>query len=99
MAAQCCNGRLRRGHRSLRFRPCLARMAVSARAHLGSRRRVFKVEPDLLEAPPKRAAAKAPRARPALAPIGRAHDSPQTGPSPVGFLNSASERVNFFGSI
>jgi hypothetical protein len=34
MAAQCCNGRLRRGHRSRRFRPCLVRMAVSARAHL-----------------------------------------------------------------
>jgi hypothetical protein len=41
MAAQCCNGRLRRGHRSRRFRPCLVRMAVSARAHPGSRRRVF----------------------------------------------------------
>ena len=32
MAAQCCNGRLRRGHRSRGFRPCLVRMAVSARA-------------------------------------------------------------------
>jgi hypothetical protein len=32
MAAQCCNGRLRRGHRSRGFRPCLFRMAVSARA-------------------------------------------------------------------
>jgi hypothetical protein len=32
MAAQCCNGLLRRGHRSRRCRPCLVRMAVSARA-------------------------------------------------------------------
>jgi hypothetical protein len=32
MAAQCCNGPLRRGHRSRGFRPCLVRMAVSARA-------------------------------------------------------------------
>jgi hypothetical protein len=36
MAAQCCNGRLRRGHRSRGFRPCLVRMAVSARARLAS---------------------------------------------------------------
>jgi hypothetical protein len=28
MAAQCCNGLLRRGHRSRRCRPCLVRMAV-----------------------------------------------------------------------
>jgi hypothetical protein len=32
VAAQCRNGRLRRGHRSRRCRPCLVRMAVSARA-------------------------------------------------------------------
>jgi hypothetical protein len=35
MAAQCCNARLRRGHHSRRLRPCLVRMAVGARAHLG----------------------------------------------------------------
>ena len=28
MAAQCCNGLLRRGHRSRRCRPCLVRMEV-----------------------------------------------------------------------
>ena len=39
MAAQCCNGELRRGHRSRRFRPCLVGMAVSARARLASCRR------------------------------------------------------------
>jgi hypothetical protein len=32
MAARCCNGQLWRGHRSRRFRPCLVRMAVGARA-------------------------------------------------------------------
>jgi len=36
MAAQCCNGRLRRGLHSRGFRPCLVRMAVSARARLAS---------------------------------------------------------------
>src|SRR6266404_5116405 len=41
--AQCCNDRLRRGRRSLRYRPCLVRMAVGARAHLGSRRRALAV--------------------------------------------------------
>jgi len=41
MAAQCCNDRLRRRHRSRRCRPCLVRMAVGARAHLGSRRRAL----------------------------------------------------------
>jgi hypothetical protein len=59
MAAQCCNGRLRRGHRSRRFLPCLVRMAVSGRAHLGSRRRVFNLlvvtvsehEPSLTQPP------------------------------------------------
>jgi hypothetical protein len=38
MAAQCCNGRLRRGHPSRGFRPCLVRMAVSGRARLASSR-------------------------------------------------------------
>jgi hypothetical protein len=38
MAAQFSDGRLRRRRRSRRYRPCLVRMAVSARAHLGSRR-------------------------------------------------------------
>jgi hypothetical protein len=32
MAAQCCNDQLRRRHRCRRCRPCLVRMAVSARA-------------------------------------------------------------------
>jgi hypothetical protein len=41
MAAQCCNGQLWRGHLRRRFRPCLVGMAVGARAHFGSRRRVF----------------------------------------------------------
>jgi hypothetical protein len=41
MAAQFSDGRLRRRRRSRRYRPCLVRMAVSARAHLGSRRRGF----------------------------------------------------------
>jgi hypothetical protein len=36
MAAQCCNRRLRRGHGSRGFRPCLVRMAVSGRARLAS---------------------------------------------------------------
>jgi hypothetical protein len=36
MASQCCNGRLRRGHPSRGFRPCLVRMAVSGRARLAS---------------------------------------------------------------
>ena len=35
MAAQFSDGRLRRRRRSRRYRPCLVRMAVSARAHLG----------------------------------------------------------------
>jgi|SRR5712671_4515338 hypothetical protein len=38
MAAQFSDGRLRRRRRSRRYQPCLVRMAVSARAHLGSRR-------------------------------------------------------------
>ncbi len=38
MAAQSSDGRLRRGRRSLGYRPCLVRMAVGVRAHLGSRR-------------------------------------------------------------
>ena len=38
MAAQFSDGRLRRRRGSRRYRPCLVRMAVSARAHLGSRR-------------------------------------------------------------
>jgi hypothetical protein len=41
MAAQCCNGRLRRGHRSRGFRPCLVRMAVSGRARLASCRTAY----------------------------------------------------------
>ena len=40
MATQSSDGRLRRGRRSFGYRPCLVRMAVGARAHLGSRRRV-----------------------------------------------------------
>src|SRR4030081_3191697 len=32
MFVRCCNGRLRRGHRSPGFRPCLVRMAVGAPA-------------------------------------------------------------------
>jgi len=40
MVAQSSDGRLRRRRRSLGYRPCLVRMAVGARAHLGSRRRV-----------------------------------------------------------
>src|SRR5712691_3125990 len=39
MVAQSSDGRLRRRRRSLGYRPCLVRMAVGARAHLGSRRR------------------------------------------------------------
>jgi hypothetical protein len=35
MAAQFSDGRLRRRRRSRRYQPCLVRMAVSARAHLG----------------------------------------------------------------
>ena len=41
MAAQFSSGRLRRRRRSRRYQPCLVRMAVSARAHLGSRRHGF----------------------------------------------------------
>ena len=40
MATQSSDGRLRRRRRSPGYRPCLVRMAVGARAHLGSRRRV-----------------------------------------------------------